>query len=121
MGLLPYGEHEIKPGGLRLEVRGLSFKEAIHTRQFWLLCAIYFGSWFALNPILVHIVIHATGLEISAASAAFILAIIGGAKIAGSVIMGSVADRIGNKIALIINLILMSMTLILKLIALIAP
>jgi len=117
MGLSPYGEHEVKPESLKLSISGLSFQEAIHTRQFWLLCAIYFGSWFALNPILVHIVIHATGPEISAASAAIILAIIGGAKIAGAVIMGSAADRIGNKLALIIALILMSMALLWLLVA----
>ena len=117
MGLSPYGEHEIKLESLKLPVRGFSFQEAIHTRQFWLLCAIYFGSWFALNPILVHIVIHATGLGISAASAAIILAIIGGAKITGAVIMGSAADRIGNKPAIIIALILMSMALLWLLVA----
>ena len=56
----------------------------------------------------MHIVTHATGLGISAASAASILAIIGGGGILGRITMGGIADRIGNKSALITSLMLMS-------------
>jgi len=110
-GLSPHGENEVKQESLNLEARGLSFQEAIHTRQLWLLCAIYFCFWFSLSTILVHIVIHATGPGISAAGAAIILAIIGGAKIPGTLIIGSTADRIGNKPGLIICFVLISIAL----------
>ncbi|GAH40189.1 unnamed protein product, partial [marine sediment metagenome] len=62
--------------------------------------------------IMVHIVIHATELEISAASAANILAIIGGVSIAGRIIMGSAGDRIGNKLVITVCFILMSVALL---------
>jgi len=107
LGLLPYGAAEIE-AGLTVESRVFSFWEAIHTRQYWLFCAALFCCWFGICVILAHIVIHATGLEIPAASAANILAIIGGGGIVGRITMGGVADRIGNKLALIINFTLMS-------------
>jgi len=111
MGLSPYGENEVKQERLTFQAMGLSFQEAIQTRQLWLLCAIYFCFWFSLSTIFVHIVIHATGLGISAANAAIILAVIGGVKIPGTLIIGSSADKIGNKLGLIICLVLISTAL----------
>ena len=66
---------------------------------------------FGVQAIMVHIVPHATELGISPASAASILTIIGAGSLTGRVIMGSVADRIGNKLALIICFILMVIAL----------
>ena len=106
MLLSPYGENEVKGDSLNLDAGGLSLREAIHTRQFWMLCAIYFGAGVFILVIMIHIVIYAIGLGISAASAAVILAIIGGASVAGRIITGSTADRIGNKLAFRIVLIL---------------
>jgi MFS family permease len=67
---------------------------------------------FFLHTVLVHVVPHATGLGILAASAANILATIGGLSIAGKIIMGSAADRIGNRLAIIISSILISAALL---------
>lgn len=111
MGLSPYGVGETKVENLSLEVRGFSLQRAIHTGQFWMLCATYFCFSLCLQSIMVHVAPHATDLGISAASAASILAIIGGASIAGRIITGGAADRIGNKLALIVGLIMMSMAL----------
>ena len=111
MGQLPYGESEVKQESLNSEARGFSLQEAIHTRQLWLLCALSFCYYFCVATMMVHIVIHATGLGIPALSAANILAIIGGASIGGRVVMGSAADRIGSKLALIICFILISIAL----------
>jgi len=108
IGQLPYGENEVREEGLNLPVRGFSVREAIGTGQFWMLLAILFCFGFSLNIIMVHVVPHATELGISAAMAASILAVIGGLSIAGRIVMGSVADRIGNRPPLIINFVLMS-------------
>jgi len=112
IGLSPYGEDEAKGEHSDIQAEGLSLREAIHTRQLWLLCALCFCYYMCVATIMVHIVIHATGLGISALSAANILAIIGGTSIAGRVIIGSAADRIGNKVTLIICFILMSIALV---------
>ena len=62
--------------------------------------------------ILVHIVPHATDLDISTASAASILATVGGVSIAGRVALGAVADRIGNKRIFLIGFALISISLL---------
>ena len=108
MGLLPYGENEVKQEGSISEATGLSLGEAIHTRQLWLFFATLFSFGFVMQVIMVHIVIYAIGLGISAINAANILAIIGGISIVGRIAIGSAADRMGNKPALIIALVLLS-------------
>lgn len=108
VGILPYGKPEVTTLRLDSETKGLSLKKAWHTKQFWILCAIYFCYGFYLNAIAVHIVPHITDLGISATIAANMLGIIGGIGIAGRIIMGFVTDRIGNKSVLVLNLVLVS-------------
>jgi len=111
MGQLPYGENEVKEDSLNLEAGGFSFQQAIHTRQFWMLGAIFVCFLFVAETIMVHIVPHATELAISTTTAASILAVIGGLTFASMIIMGSAADKIGNRSVLIIGFILMSVAL----------
>ncbi|MFC2017287.1 MFS transporter, partial [Chloroflexota bacterium] len=111
MGQLPYGADEVKEEGLNLEVGGFSLREAIGTRQFWMLSVIFLCFGFFIQAIMVHIVPHAIDTGISAASAASILIIIGGLSLAGRVIMGGCGDRIGSKSAAIICFILIVIAL----------
>lgn len=106
IGQLPYGESEIKPESLVSKAREFSFREAMRTRQFAMVNAIYFCFSFFLFTAMVHIVPYATDIGISAANAANILAIIGGISIVGRITMGSLSDRIGVKPSLIFTLIL---------------
>ncbi len=76
---------------------GFTREEALRTRAFWMLWAMYFCYGFFLHATMVHIVPHATDLGISALSAAAILSIIGGMSSVGRISMGSVGDRIGNR------------------------
>ena len=110
-GLSPDG-HEVEGKSQSLEVNGLSLQKAIYTRQFWMLSAIYFLFVFCAHTILTHIYPHAVDLGIAEATAANILATIGGASIAGRFIMGSAGDRIGNKLAMIITLIMLAVALL---------
>ena len=97
MGLLPYGEIEAKKESLASKARGISPGEIIHSRQFWVVCIIYFCYGLFLQTIVVHIAPHATELGITPISAASILSIIGGLSIVGRVLMGSTSDRIGTR------------------------
>ena len=97
MGLRPYGErinHE-EPG-LRWGADGYLLKQAVHTRQFWVVFVMLFSLGFCVHTIIVHIVPHATELGISAASAANILATLGCATIVGRLVLGGAGDRVGN-------------------------
>ncbi len=116
-GQLPDGENGVKAESLGLPARSLPLREAIHTRQFWMLCAIFGSLWFTSMAITVHIVIHAIDLGIPAASAANILAIMGGVGIAGRILIGSAADRIGYKPVLVMGFTLMVISLLWLLVA----
>lgn len=96
-------EHKAKPG-----VEGFSLREAVPTRQFWLVFAVFFSSGILLSTIMIHIVPHATDLGISPLNAANILAVIGALTIVSRVVFGSIADRIGNRQLFIICFILMT-------------
>lgn len=111
VGQIPYGEKRGDKPGLPAGTRGFSLKEAAYTRQFWMFSSMLFCLGFAAYVILIHIVPHAIELGISAASAANILATVGGLMVIGRIVMGTTADRIGNKRALIIGFILMGATL----------
>ena len=97
MGRLPHGDGELEPASLNFKGGGFSLKAAIHTRQFWMAGMMFFFFGLCLQSIMVHIVPYATDLAISSANAANVLAVIGGCSLAGRVILGSTADRIGNK------------------------
>ncbi len=112
MGQMPYGEDKLKPKGSVSETGGFSLKEAINTRRFWVLCAVYFCYGFIVHTIMVHIVSHATDLGITPFVASGILAVIGGISITGRIGMGSVADKIGNKRSLLINFFLLAIALL---------
>lgn len=111
MGVLPYGADKANAGNLNSVEAGVSLQEAIHTRQFWVLCAIYGLFLFCAYIILVHIVPHAIELGVTAASAASIVATIGGVSIVGRFVMGTASDRVGNKLAVTICCIILVVAL----------
>ncbi|MFC1955251.1 MFS transporter [Chloroflexota bacterium] len=108
IGQVPYGENTGVEQGLELATNSLTLKAAIATRQFWLILFMNFCSGFYIFSTAVHIVPHVIELGISPATAASILAAIGGVGIAGRIALGSAADRIGNRNAVIIGFILVS-------------
>jgi MFS family permease len=105
VGQLPDGESGGELKGLIPDARGFSLREATHIRQFWMLCALFFCHGVGQQGVMVHIVPYATDLGISGITVSNILAVIGGLFIVGTVVMGSVIDRVGNKPTLIIVLI----------------
>ena len=111
-GQLPDGEAEVKQENSQSEVRGLSLREASRTRQLWLFTATFFCLGFSIFSVMVHIVIHATGLGIATTSAVSTLPIIGGLSTSGRIMMGITSDKIGSRKALIISLFFMLVALI---------
>ena len=107
-GQLPHGENEGKQQGLTPDTRSFSFREAIHTAQFWLLFFMFFCYGYCIFSIMVHIVPHIIDLEISAIGAANILAATGGVTVLGNFVLGGVGDRIGSRQIFIFGFILMS-------------
>ena len=108
---LPYGHNESQKCALMSEDNSISLKEALHTKQFWLFSGIEFCSGFFIFTIALHIAPHVTEFGFSAATAANILAAIGGANVLGNIIFGSIGDRIGNQWTLSISFALISASL----------
>jgi MFS family permease len=106
-----YGEREAVDE-FRSVIRGLSFREAVCSRQFWILFAMVFSYGFCLLTVQVHIAPYATDQGIPPATAASILSTIGGASIIARILLGNMGDRIGNKRAFIIGLTLMLFALV---------
>lgn len=75
----------------------LTLREAVHTRQLWIICLINLTATFCLLSIMVHIAPHARDLGASATRAAGVLAIIGGISMAGRFFSGVFLDLIGSK------------------------
>jgi len=83
------------------DARDFTYRQAIRTRQFWMLAVMYLLSGYGQFSLMVHIVPYATGLGISPISAASILSVIGASSIFGRVIIGGIGDRIRVKPLLI--------------------
>ena len=111
IGQVPYSRNKAEKQGLKLETEAFSFREAVYTRQFWLVFSVAICMGFGVFATLVHIVPHAIDLGISATSAANILVSLSGASIVGRVVLGGAGDRIGNRQVLIIGFVLMSAAL----------
>ena len=107
MGLVPYGDDTERQEGPQSGSGGFSFRKAVSTRQFWLVTPMLFCFGTCMFTALVHIVPHATDLRISGATAAKMLAALGGLAIIGRLFLGNLADRIGSCRVFIIGFILM--------------
>ena len=108
MGQLPYGAGEAEAGTMALETKSVSLWDAVRTGQFWIFSGLVATSALSMGIVNVHIIAHATDIGMSVTAAAIILVFIGGLGIAGRIIMGFAADRIGAKLGLVIVFILHS-------------
>ena len=104
MGLSAYGTQEGVGQGFEPHGTGFSLHEALRTKQFWLVNVLSFCDLFLINVLVVHIVIHAIDMQVPPTRAAGVLSLAAGVSIPGRIIMGGIADRIGNRPALMICL-----------------
>jgi MFS family permease len=75
---------------------GVTFKRALHLRQFWTVIAAYAVALFCTYTIQVHIAPHAIALSNSITQAAGMLSIIGAFSLVGRFVTGAIGDKIGN-------------------------
>ncbi len=86
------------------EGTGASFVEARGTRLFWTLCAIQLVFFPVLTSVPLHVAVHGMDLGMSAGAAAGLLSVIGGASVAGRLVVGAASGRIGGKNAYLLCL-----------------
>jgi MFS family permease len=111
IGLAPFGQKE----AARLEqspaADGLTLREAVATRQFWMIAVIFAFLGYCVFAISIHLVPHITDMNITPATAANVLAITGGIQAVSGILMGYLADRIGSLWVLGLSMVLMSAAL----------
>jgi len=111
MGLLPDGAEE-GPAGETGQTKGVRLREAMGTRQFWIICLVNLTVIYCLLTIMMHIVPHAMDIGISSIKAAGIISTIGGVSMVGRLIIGIAIDRIGNKKAMTICFLILIASLL---------
>jgi MFS family permease len=114
LGLEPLGQEEkgseeraLQHGPpISKKVEGLGLKQAMGTRSYWLFVATMFicggGDYFATT----HLIPLATDYHVSPGTAGNMLSWYGLMSLAGILVAGPVADRIGNKIPIVLTFIL---------------
>ncbi len=90
---------------------GLTLREAMRTRQFWMFCTLALFHGVGQQAVMVHIAPAASDLGVPAISAAAVVSVVGGLSIAGRIGLGGAADRIGTRSSLAIALALCTIAL----------
>lgn len=113
MGLQPDGVSDesghARAGSTQTDV---PLRIALRTKQLWIMCLAEFAIFFCLLTIIVHIVVHGTDQGLSTATAAGVLATIGGVSMLGRIVMGTANDRIGGKRSMMICFIVLFCSLL---------
>ena len=115
--LLPYGESTTAEGEEEASLvdGGLSPREAMKTKHFWLWGPVLFCFFFCLDLIVTHIVAYALDVDIPAIMAAATLSIIAGVSIVGRLSGGIISERIGLRKLASSSLVLLTLALLLLL------
>jgi len=88
-----------------------SFSEALGTRTFWMIFAVYHFWLIGFYMVSVHLAAYGTDLGLSPAAAALAVSLIGGGSIFGKIFMGVLSDRIGPQKVLVINMFLQGLSI----------
>lgn len=92
--------------------KSLSFKEAVRTKAFWIICIANLMSIYCLMSVMLHIVPHARSMTESPTLAAGILSTIGFVSMGGRLLTGLIIDRIGSKRTTMLCFILLAIVLL---------
>jgi MFS family permease len=87
-------------------VPAFSLKEALRSRNYWLMVTMCFVFGYVANTINVHSAPHATDIGISSAAAAGLLSVMNGFSIIGCVALGMLGDKFGNQKMLILTFVI---------------
>lgn len=95
MGLLPDGSAEAqeRTPHAKTQAAGMSAREAMRTSTFWLMSASFFLTAMSLVACLVHMAPMLRDRGMTAATAALVTSVLGGANLAGRVGTGYLLDR----------------------------
>jgi MFS family permease len=90
----------------------ISLKKTFRSTPFWLSNLMFFCFGVSALTVQVHIVNHATDIHISPTGAAGLLSVINGVSIVGSIVLGGLGDKFGNRVLFILAFILICVSMI---------
>jgi MFS family permease len=96
MGLKPYGYNNQENTVQNIQLQGSTLKEALHTRQFWIIGIVTMFLWFCYTHVMVNGVIYMTDLGISNIAATNMISLIGLVNGGIVLVLGFMADKYGN-------------------------
>jgi MFS family permease len=107
LGLTPDGDPPSEHTGA-VAARGTDYtmSQAMRTRAFWVLFALFAATWIPIFAPLVHLVPLARGLGVDPLVASTLVSALGMAAIVGRLVMGAASDRFGRRPAIGICLVL---------------
>jgi len=107
LGLTPDGHTRTEHTGA-VAARGTDYttRQAMRTRAFWVLFALFAATWIPIFAPLVHLVPLARGLGVNPLVASTLVSALGMAAIVGRLVMGAASDRFGRRPAIGICLVL---------------
>lgn len=85
------------PPAAAAHAEAITLRDAVRQRSFWLLAAGSFFSIAAIGSVIQHLKLYLAGQQFSNWEAARVMSFLLISSIAGRVIMGFLADRLGNK------------------------
>jgi len=91
--------------------QGLTLGEARQTRTLWKMWTIQLLFFSSLMTVPVHLAAHGMDLGLSTSQAAVLLSFVGGASVAGRLVLGALVDRIGCRNALSLCLLILMFAL----------
>ncbi len=105
VGLLPYGieKNTSNVTSKNIAVHSdspeeeITLKQAIHTRELWLLFALFCTLSMSIMMVNTHIVSYALDSNISAANAALIVSVIGAGGMVGKILGGALSESLGPR------------------------
>jgi len=77
----------------RQSAGGVTVRDALRSRAFWILITVVFGSTLALNGVIVHLSALLTDRGVSSSRAAMVVSALGGASLTGRLLTGWLLDR----------------------------
>ena len=112
LGLRPWGDDQKEIANDVTQEAGLDLKQAVRTRQFWLISMAKLADWYCLFTIIIHVVPHGMDQGLEPATAAIVLSVIGGCSILGRLVLGAGFDYLGTKRSLLIAFALLFLSVV---------
>jgi MFS transporter, OFA family, oxalate/formate antiporter len=74
-----------------------TLRQAIKTRSFWFLAGVYVTVSLCFNLLITHLVAYSTDIEISAATGALLVSVLGGSTVPGRLLLGWASDSVDRR------------------------